>query len=107
MSNAYKCDRCGAYYDEETTGEYNITETKMIGAREQDLCDECQDDLDEFMDGAEVSDDTFTGYLDPAVSLDTMNFEIPEPKLEWHDDLPKPRRRTVLQEQVDMGARNY
>lgn len=65
MANAKKCDRCGEFYlDNEA--EHNSRVTKgvaFIGVHNdfrwgyKDLCDDCQDKLDQFLDGRELKEE--------------------------------------------------
>ena len=50
--DAFKCDRCGGYYDER--GEYELVVGKRSsrGLAISDLCPDCQSDLMDFMNGA-------------------------------------------------------
>lgn len=47
---AYKCDRCGAYYDTDTyTSDYIIYKY----GNAVDMCPNCKRELDDFMNGGE------------------------------------------------------
>lgn len=55
MSQAYKCDRCGRYFDKKETkepGYYTILKTvdnTGLGVKEVDLCFQCEIDIDDCM----------------------------------------------------------
>ena len=51
MADAKKCDRCGAYYMA-GKGRYGKKRIRVPGNTDSyyDLCENCQDDLDKFMD---------------------------------------------------------
>ena len=55
MSKACKCDRCGKFFEPTnypTKPVYYVTKTPPgYCTIEYDLCDKCQDDLEEFMEG--------------------------------------------------------
>lgn len=56
MANAYKCDRCGKYFnDYKGMREYPVIATKYSGRYTwADLCEECKADLDLFMQNTPV-----------------------------------------------------
>ena len=52
MANAFKCDRCGRYYDNSTNYyKYNLSKYSETGKYLSfDLCNSCKDSLEEWMD---------------------------------------------------------
>jgi len=122
MGEAFKCDRCGNLQSGKPAG--TLAFGQMPNQRlSKELCDECEDALDEFVDGASVNPtgDCRTertakdlgwdspqfatvpttdggGYLSSAAEIKSFNVSIKKPLA---------MRRTCLKEQVDMGAKNY
>lgn len=66
MARAYKCDRCGRFYEskkEEELGEYMVSyvacKTKggeYTSTRFCDLCEKCMESLNDFMAGGEMDE---------------------------------------------------
>lgn len=52
MARAYKCDRCGAYYDCSVTGEITTRRYDWGNAQREhdDLCEDCTRQLKEWFD---------------------------------------------------------
>lgn len=58
MSKAYKCDRCGAFFEREDMWHKLKGERPNqlpICTKEYDLCDACQAELELFLTGAKVN----------------------------------------------------
>jgi len=122
MSEAFKCDRCGklvsgksnyAILYGEHEGRYQYEREPLEGQAFEDLCEDCHKSLDEFMDGkgqsreVDCRTERTAGYLDPATGSGT-EWDISSIRSAvFTIKKPLHLRRTVLQEQVDMGARNY
>lgn len=53
---AFKCDRCGEYYDENLINDFNYNVVNKLGTP-IDLCTSCRYDLEKFIDdGKKVGD---------------------------------------------------
>lgn len=68
MGRAYKCDRCGKLYDLSTEDNYGVCTLKCqawtvdnieyIPDRKLDLCPDCRNELDEWMNKGKAKEDT-------------------------------------------------
>ena len=56
MANAYRCDRCGVFFEKyDRKNNYPCIATDMLGGIVwADLCEKCKADLDLFMQNAPV-----------------------------------------------------
>lgn len=122
MTDAYKCNRCGKYSEGKPECLFKFPNPFQQGLTDSDtrtvhLCGECQESLTEFMDGIGIDRtvDCRTERLD--YLYDTSGSSIPDSE-SWSSAFgikdfdirikkPLHMRRTVLKEQVDMGATNY
>lgn len=55
MSFAKKCDRCGTYHDG-LINRLTTTGHTLLDEHEYDLCDECRDEFEDFMNGVKPKD---------------------------------------------------
>lgn len=107
MSDAYKCDRCGEYTDEkQTVGKVsgNGILNKTIVGDSSDLCESCEAAFEEFLDES-LTDHPLDDVLH---TTDTFGCGWVWTPQDWGTpEWSVEDSSTVLEEQVESGARNY